>query len=228
MINKDILIKNLEDFKDTKKYSLKKLAEFLSSNEITKDFYQKHVNKINQYKQKNPKLLVKLSKDKYYFKQKSANCFNPHYKYDKKELNIIQDNILDKHLITFLALSLELNENFTTKDCGKVIFNLIFDVYEDNKEIEDLIDYIIKFCILPYSENQIVDINLTGTEQLVLEYIHNGLSVPQIAEEMTCSKNTIENHKKNICKKIDNLNQDEYKNLKALAKLHLLAQKIIK
>ena len=232
MIDKNILIKHLESFKKKDdKYSLKQLAEFLSCNEITSKFFQDKVEKMQQYVRSYPRLIVKYSKDKYAFKPPSSyGYYSFSYKYTEEERDII-NNINDEHLIAFWFLNLELNSQFNNINCGRVMLKLAYDVYEpDSSEIEDLIDYIVKFCIIPYSENQTININLTDTEKKVLKYIHTGLSVPQIAEKMCISKCTIENHKKNICAKIKALKEEkeEYKDLKALAKLHLLAQKIFK
>ena len=70
MLNNNTLIKNLEDYKDTEKYSTRQLAEFLSNTEGLKDFYQEHIDKISEYIKKYPRLIVKFSKD--------INCFYPH------------------------------------------------------------------------------------------------------------------------------------------------------
>jgi DNA-binding NarL/FixJ family response regulator len=79
-----------------------------------------------------------------------------------------------------------------------------------------------------FCENNTIDISLTETEKIILKHMHDGLSVPQIAKILSCSKYTIENHKKNICKKIDELNNVEYIDKKALNKLLILAGKIFK
>jgi hypothetical protein len=49
MLNKTILIKQLEDFKDTKKYSRGDLADFLSKTVIIKDYYNECVKDILTY-----------------------------------------------------------------------------------------------------------------------------------------------------------------------------------
>ena len=157
MIDKDILIKHLEDFKNKdNKYTIKQLAEFLSKNTITNDFFQNKVEKMHQYIKNYPKLIVKYSKDKYAFyppSQYGNHSFS--YTYTQEEYDIINE-IKENHLISFWFLNLELNDNFDCRKSGKVMQRLAYDVYDsDDTTIEDLIDYIIKFCIIPYEKPDI-------------------------------------------------------------------------
>lgn len=217
MINKDTLIENLKDFKDSDKYSSKQLSEFLYKNPVTSDFFKYHVKQFKSYIKSSPRTIVKYSKEYHEYL---------HLSYTSEEISIIKE-IREKHLVTFWILDLVKN-GLTLLNCGGAKLRFAIDVHEGNKGIADLIDYIIKFCIIPYSESTSDEVKLTYTERIVLEYIHQGFLVPKIAEEMNCSKHTIENHKKNICKKIDALDKEEYKGKTASTKLRILTSKIFK
>jgi len=217
MVNQDTLIEHLRDFKNTDKYSTKQLAEFLYKNPVTSDFFKRHVKQFKSYIKSSPRTIVKYSKE-----------YNEylHLSYTKEEINIIK-NIIEKNLIAFWILDLA-KDGLDILVCRGAKLRFAVDVYDGNKAIADLIDYIIKFCIIPYYESTSDEVKLTYTERIVLEYIHQGFLVPKIAEEMNCSKHTIENHKKNICKKIDALDKEEYKGKTASTKLRILASKIFK
>ena len=217
MLDKNILIRNLEDFKNTEKYSAKQLAEFLSKNPVTASFYKKHVDKFKLYIRQYPRAIIKYSKEDNKFLKLS---------YTKEELNVVWD-IQEKYLVTFWIIDLA-KDGIDISNYLGAKKRFAFDTYDGDEPIIDLIDYVIKFCIIPYSDGtEKINIGLSETERTILEYIHKGWSVPQIADEMNISKHTVENHKKNICIKVDDLKLDEFNGLKALAKLNLLAQKIL-
>ena len=218
MIDKNSLIKNLEDFKDTKKYSPKQLATFLYNNSITSIFFKEHVSQFCNYINTNPRTLIKYSKEHDHNKLHLSDSI--------KELNIL-DDIKNKNLITFWILNFA-KDDLDIKNCNGAKLRFAIITYLEDEPIINLIVYVIKFCIIPYSENNTIDISLTETEKIILKHIHDGLSVPQTAKILSCSKYTIENHKKNICKKIDELNNVEYIDKKALNKLLILAGKIFK
>ena len=219
MIDKNVLIKNLEDFKDTKKYPPKQLATFLHNNSITSNFFKEHVSQFCNYINTYPRTIVKYSKEYDHNKL--------HLSYSSKELNILED-IKNKNLITFWILNFA-KDDLDIKKCNGAKLRFAIDTYLEAEPIINLIDYVIKFCIIPYSEHKPIDNPmLTPTEKIVLELIHQGYTVPTIAEKLQCSIRTIENHKKNICKKIDDLNSEEYKDKKALGKLRILANKFFK
>ncbi len=214
MVNQDTLIEHLRDFKNTDKYSTKQLAEFLYKNPVTSDFYKYHVKQIQSYTKSHTKTLYKYSKDR------------DLYSFTSEENKII-NHINENHLITFGVLELERN-GFNVLNAGGMRMRFAIRTFIDNEAIADLIEHIIKFCIMTYSENTPDEVKLTYTEKIVLEYINKNFLVPKISEEMNCSKHTIENHKKNICKKIDALDKEEYKGKTASAKLRILASKIFK
>ena len=214
MVNQDTLIEHLRDFKNTDKYSTKQLAEFLYKNPVTSDFYKYHVKQIQSYIKSHTKTLYKYSKDR------DLCSFTNE---EVKIINLINEN----HLITFGVLELERN-GFNVINSGGMRMRFAIRTLLYKESISDLIEHIIKFCVLTSYETMSNNIKLTPTEKIVLEYINEGVLVPQIAEEMNCSKHTIENHKKNICKKIDALDKEEYKGKTALAKLRILASKIFK
>lgn len=146
MLDKEILIKTLEDFKDTKKYSSKQLAEFLAQTRETVDFYKQHIDKMNTYIQKYPRTIIKFLKD--------IKCFYPHsdgvhyeyrYEYSEEERKMIMD-IIDRFLLTFRAIDIDRN-NICILNLGKVKTALyIYARPHFENTIQDLIDYIIKFC----------------------------------------------------------------------------------
>lgn len=217
MINKDTLIENLKDFKDSDKYSSKQLAEFLYKNPVTSDFFKYHVKQFKSYIKSSPRTIVKYSKE-----------YNEylHLSYTSEEISIIKE-IREKRLVTFWILDLVKN-GLTLLNCGGAKLRFAIDVHDGDELRTDLIDYVIKFCIIPYSKNTSSEVKLTAAERNVLECIHNELSVPEIAKKLSCSRNTIETHKKNICLKIDLLNEEEYRDKTPLAKLHILSKKIFK
>lgn len=213
MIDKNTLITHLNDFKNTKKYNLGQLAEFICKNQITSDFFENHVELFNSYIKTSPRTIIKYSKEYDKFL---------HLSYTNEEIKIIK-NIEEKRLIIFWILN-SVKDNPDIENYRGAKLKFAIDVYlEQEKTVSDLIDYITNYCIIPYSDSVTTGIKLTPAEENILEYIHKGYSVPQIVAKEKCSKHTVENHKKNICRKIDALNKEEYKNKKTLAKLHILA-----
>ena len=214
MLDKKIFIKNLEDFKDTEKYSPRQLAEFLSINPVTSAFYKKHIEEFRAYLKKYTRTIFKYSKE---------HSDYLHLSYTAEERKII-GYIQEKHLADFWIIDL-IKDGLEVLNCSGIKLRFAIYIYDRKNRIPDLIDYVIKFCIMPYSENKKkIDIELTGAEEDFLKEILKGGTIKKIAQRMNKSPETLNSQKDSIVEKFNKLNIEEYKNLKPLEKIKKLAE----